>query len=177
MPGIVHVEDPYCYRCPWGQKEDSCQTLCVDHVERVIQFEGPNNVAAILMEGESGSSGCIKYPPGYWKRIEKIAKEHGILIIVDEVMSGFGRCGEWFAINKTGVKPDMIVMAKGINSGYIPLGGVMVSKKISDYFEDKMLPVGLTYSGHALACAAGVANIKFMQENKKHLLFNQIVYT
>lgn len=164
MSNVVHVEDPYCYRCPWGQKADSCKKECVSHVERIIEFEGPQNVAAILMEGESGTSGCIKYPKGYWKGIEKIAKKHGILIIVDEVMSGFGRCGQWFAINETGVEPDMIVMAKGINSGYVPLGAVMVSKEIADFFDKNMLPTGLTYSGHALACAAGVANMQFMHD-------------
>lgn len=166
MSNVVHVEDPYCYRCPWSQKVETCRMQCVSHVERIIEFEGPQNIAAILMEGESGTSGCIKYPPGYWKGIEKIAKKHGILIIVDEVMSGFGRCGEWFAINKTAVSPDMIVMAKGISSGYVPLGGVMVSKEISKFFETNMLPTGLTYSAHALACAAGVANIKVMMDDE-----------
>lgn len=164
MPNVVHVEDPYCYRCPWSQKIDSCKRECVSHVERIIEFEGPQNVAAILMEGESGTSGCIKYPPDYWEKIAKIAKKHGILIIVDEVMSGFGRCGEWFAINKTGIEPDMIVMAKGINSGYVPLGGIMVSKEIAEFFETNLLPTGLTYSGHALACAAAVANLEFMHD-------------
>lgn len=163
VPGIVHVEDPYCYRCPWSQQIETCKRECVSHIERVIQFEGPENVAAILMEGESGSSGCIKYPPDYWQKIEKIAKKYGILLIADEVMSGFGRCGEWFAFNRSGITVDMIVMAKGINSGYVPLGGVMVSKEISDYFDKNMLPIGLTYSGHALACAAAVANIDFME--------------
>lgn len=164
MPNVVHVEDPYCYRCPWSQKLESCNYECASHIERIIQFEGPDNIAAIMMEGESGTSGCIKYPPDYWQKIDKIAKKHGILIIVDEVMSGFGRCGDWFAINKTGIKPDMITMAKGINSGYVPLGGVIVSKEISDFFEDKMLPTGLTNSGNALACAAGIANIEAMEE-------------
>tara|TARA_A100001015_G_scaffold309775_1_gene409849 strand:+ start:515 stop:1861 length:1347 start_codon:yes stop_codon:yes gene_type:complete len=163
LPGIVHVEDPYCYRCPWGQEESSCNKLCTDHVERIINFEGPGNIAAILMEGESGSSGCIKYPPGYWEKISAIAKKHNILVISDEVMSGFGRCGDWFAINNANVKPDMIVMAKGINSGYIPLGGLMVSKEISEFFNTRPLPIGLTYSGHALACASAIANINVME--------------
>ena len=165
MPGVVHVEDPYCYRCPWGETKDSCKKLCISHVERVINFEGPENIAAILMEGESGTSGCIKYPEGYWKSIEKLAKKHNILIISDEVMSGFGRCGEWFAINRAGVKPDMIVMAKGINSGYLPLGGLMVSNEISDYFDTNPLPIGLTYSGHALACSSAIANINYMKNH------------
>ncbi len=173
VPGIVHVEDPYCYRCPWGQEMSSCKSLCTEHVERIIEFEGPGNVAAILMEGESGSSGCIKYPPGYWEKIDAIAKKHGILIIVDEVMSGFGRCGEWFAINKTNVKPDMIATAKGINSGYIPLGALIVSKQIAKFFDTNVLPLGLTYSGHALACASGVAAIEFMQKNNLNSKVNE----
>ena len=158
LPGIVHVEDPYCYRCPWGHTPESCGTkYCVEHVERVIQFEGPNNVAAILMEGESGSSGCIKYPKGYWKGIKQLADKYNILIIVDEVMSGFGRCGQWFGIENHDIQPDMIVTAKGLTSGYIPLGALIVSEDIANFFNDKPLPLGLTYSGHALACAAGIA--------------------
>lgn len=160
MPGVVHVEDPYCYRCPWGQTSDSCLHQCVQHVERVIQFEGPDNVAAILFEGESGSSGCIKYPPNYWKEIRKIADKYNILIIVDEVMSGFGRCGQWFAIENADIQPDMIVMAKGLTSGYIPMGGVIVTDSIADFFNDKPLPLGLTYSAHALAAATALATIE-----------------
>ena len=113
--------------------------LCLEHVERVIQFEGPQNVAAILMEGESGSSGCIKYPKGYWKGIKRIADKYGILLIADEVMSGFGRCGQWFGIENYGVEPDMIVTAKGLTSGYIPLGALIVSDEIAAFFNDKAL--------------------------------------
>ncbi|MBT4989127.1 MAG: aminotransferase class III-fold pyridoxal phosphate-dependent enzyme [Rickettsiales bacterium] len=163
-PNIIHAEDPYCYRCPWSQEISSCKRECVSHIERIIQFEGPNNIAAILLEGESGSSGCIKYPPDYWEKVAAIAKKNNILLISDEVMSGFGRCGEWFAINKTGVEPDIIAMAKGINSGYIPLGGVMVSKDIAKFFDKNTLPSGLTYSAHSVACASAIANIDFMQE-------------
>lgn len=164
MPGVVHVEDPYCYRCPWGQKKGACAYECASHVERTIKFEGPENVAAILMEGESGSSGCIKYPEEYWTRIKQIADKHNILIIVDEVMSGFGRCGQWFAIENHKVQPDMIVMAKGLTSGYVPLGGVVVSDEIADFFNDRPLPLGLTYSAHALACAAALATIKVYED-------------
>lgn len=167
MPGIVHVEDPYCYRCPWGQEGKSCNNyLCVDHVERIIEFEGPESIAAILMEGESGSSGCIKYPPKYWEKIQAIAKKHDILLISDEVMSGFGRCGEWFGIENHNVEPDIIVAAKGISSGYIPLGAVIVSEEIARFFDNTPLPCGLTYSAHAVACAAGLACID-VYENEK----------
>ena len=164
MPGIVHVEDPYCYRCPWGEEKNTCKKLCLDHVERVIQFEGPDNIAAILMEGESGSSGCIKYPAGYWKGIKALADKYGLLTISDEVMSGFGRCGDWFAIQNHGVTPDIIVSAKGLSSGYIPLGAVTVSEEISNFFNKRPLPIGLTYSAHALACAAGLACISVYED-------------
>lgn len=160
MPGVIHVEDPYCYRCPWGQKQESCRYECTQHIERLIQFEGPNSIAAIILEGESGSSGCIKYPTDYWKKIRTITEKYGILLISDEVMSGFGRCGQWFAVQNFDVEPDMIVMAKGLTSGYIPLGGVIVSDAIAKHFDDTPLPCGLTYSAHALACAAGIANIE-----------------
>src|SRR5215467_4248718 len=98
VPNIIHVEDPYCYRCPWGKELSSCSRECAGHVERIVEFEGPENIAAILMEAESGSSGCIKYPPGYLKKIKIICEKYGILLIVDEVMSGFGRTGKWFAV-------------------------------------------------------------------------------
>lgn len=164
MPGVVHVEDPYCYRCPWSQKIETCNRECVQHVERVIKFEDPGSVAAILIEGESGSSGCIKYPPDYWPKMKEIADKYGILLIADEVMSGFGRCGQWFAVQNQGVVPDMIAIAKGLTAGYVPLGGVMVSKAISDYFNDKPMVIGLTYSSHAVGCAAGVACIDVYHE-------------
>jgi len=161
MPGIIHVEDPYCYRCPWGQKGTNCSSyLCVDHVERIIEFEGPESIAAILMEGESGSSGCIQYPPEYWQKIKAIADKHGILIIAGEVMSGMGRRGEWFGIENHNIEPDIIVTAKGLSSGYIPLGAVIVSEPIAKHFDETPLPAGLTYSAHAglLGCLELVKN-------------------
>ena len=114
VPNMVHVEDAFCYRCSWSQKPETCARECVSHLERVIEFEGPQNIAAILMEGESGSSGCIKYPADYWPRLREICDKHGILLIADEVMSGFGRTGKWFGINHFNVVPDMICMAKGV---------------------------------------------------------------
>lgn len=164
MPGVVHVEDPYCYRCPWSQKIESCNRECVEHIERVIQFEDPGSVAAILIEGESGSSGCIKYPPDYWQKLKKIADQYGILLISDEVMSGFGRCGQWFAIQNSGVEPDMICIAKGLTAGYVPLGGVIVSEAIANSFNETPMMIGLTYSGHAVGCAAGVACMEVYEE-------------
>jgi taurine--2-oxoglutarate transaminase len=164
MPNVVHVEDPYCYRCPFGQTFGSCQYECASHVERVIQFEGPENVAAILMEGESGSSGCIKYPPDYMKKIRTICDKYGILLIADEVMSGFGRCGKWFGIENHGVAPDMIATAKGITAGYVPLGALIVSDKIAAHFDDRVLWLGLTYSAHPVSLAAGLEVLKIYED-------------
>jgi taurine--2-oxoglutarate transaminase len=169
-PNMVHVEDPYCYRCPWGKEITSCQRECVSHVERIIEFEGPENVAAILMEGESGSSGCIKYPPDYLQKIRAICDKHGILLIADEVMSGFGRTGKWFACDLHGVVPDMIATAKGITAGYLPLGALIVSDTIAAHFDDKVLWLGLTYSAHPVACAAGVEVLKIYED--EHLIEN-----
>lgn len=164
MPNIVHVEDPYCYRCPWDKEINSCHRECVSHIERIIEFEGPGNIAAILMEGESGSSGCIKYPPDYLQKIRALCDKYGILLILDEVMSGFGRTGKWFAAELHGVVPDMIATAKGITAGYLPLGALIVTDTIADHFNDKMLWLGLTYSAHPVACAAGVEVLKIYED-------------
>lgn len=164
LPNIIHVEDPYCYRCPFGQTFGSCHYECASHVERIIEFEGPQNVAAILMEGESGSSGCIKYPPDYFKKIRALCDKHGILLIVDEVMSGFGRTGKWFGIENHGVMPDMIATAKGITSGYLPFGALIVSDTIASHFDDRVLMLGLTYSAHPVACAAALENLKVYED-------------
>jgi taurine--2-oxoglutarate transaminase len=165
MPNIVHVENPYFYRCPWGTSTpEECGEMCASHVERVIQFENPDSIAAIILEGESGSSGCIKYPKGYWKKIRKIADKYGILLIDDEVMSGFGRTGKWFGVDHHEVVPDIMCMAKGLTSGYIPLGGVIVKEKIAKYFEDNPMPIGLTYSAHPVSCAAALANIHVYED-------------
>jgi taurine--2-oxoglutarate transaminase len=165
-PNFVHVEDPYCYRCPWGKEISSCSRECVSHVERVIEFEGPENVAAILMEGESGSSGCIKYPPDYLQKIRALCDKHGILLIADEVMSGFGRTGKWFACDVHGVVPDMIATAKGITAGYLPLGALIVSDKIAAHFDERTLWLGLTYSAHPVCCAAGVEVLKIYEDEQ-----------
>ncbi|MBU0763195.1 MAG: aminotransferase class III-fold pyridoxal phosphate-dependent enzyme [Bacteroidetes bacterium] len=166
-PNIIHVENPYSYRCPWGTTTpEECGRMAAENLERVIQYENPDSIAAILMEGESGTSGCIKYPVGYWKRVKEIADKYGILTIDDEVMSGFGRTGKWFGIEHHGVIPDILVMAKGLTSGYIPLGAMTVSKKIAEHFNDKPMALGLTYSAHAVSCAAALATIKVYEEEK-----------
>jgi taurine--2-oxoglutarate transaminase len=165
LPGVVHFLDPYCYRCPFGWTKDTCHRECISHVEEIIGYEGPDKIAAIIMEGVTGSNGLIVPPDDYWPRIREICDKYGILLISDEVMSGWGRTGKWFSVDNWGVVPDMITTAKGITSGYVPLGAVIVSRKIADFFEDKMLWCGLTYSGHPLACAAGIATIKVYEED------------
>ena len=164
VPNIVHAEDPYCYRCPWGKEPDWCKRECVSHIERLIEFEGPENIAAILMEGESGSSGCIKYPPDYLQKIRALCDKYDILLIADEVMSGFGRTGEWFAVDVHGVVPDMIATAKGITAGYLPLGALIVSDKIAAAFDDKPLMLGLTYSAHPVSCAAAIEVLNIYED-------------
>ncbi|HWS23835.1 MAG TPA: aminotransferase class III-fold pyridoxal phosphate-dependent enzyme [Anaerolineales bacterium] len=165
MPGAVHFLDPFCYRCPFGQKKESCQRECISHLEEVIQYEGADKIAAIIMEGVVGSNGLIIPPDDYWPRVREICDKNGILLISDEVMSGWGRTGEWFAINNWNVVPDIITTAKGLTSGYSPLGAVVVSEPIAQFFEDKYLSAGLTYNGHALSCAAGLATIEVYEQD------------
>lgn len=166
ISGVVHVQDPYCYRCPFGWTLETCHRECIDHVEQVIRFEGPENVAAVLLEGVTGTSGLMIPPDEYWPRMRQICDRYEILLMDDEVMSGFGRTGEWFGVDNWDVAPDVITMAKGITSGYIPLGAVVVSQDIADYFEDRPLPMGLTYSGHPVSTAAGVAAIEVYKEER-----------
>jgi len=173
MPGGVHFLDPFCYRCPFGQKPETCQRECIAHLEEVIRYEGADKIAAIIMEGVVGSNGIIVPPDAYWPRVREICNKHNILLISDEVMSGWGRTGKWFAVDNWGVTPDIITTAKGITSGYVPLGAVIVSEKIAKFFEDKYLYAGLTYNGHALACAAALATIEVYYDD--HLLENAVV--
>ena len=165
MPGVVHFLDPYCYRCPFGWTKDTCHRECIKHVEEVLGYEGPDKVAAIIMEGVTGSNGLLVPPDDYWPRVREICTRYDILLISDEVMSGWGRTGQWFAVDNWGVVPDIITTAKGITCGYVPLGAVIVTDKIAEYFEDKMLWAGLTYNGHPLACAAALATIDVYEED------------
>jgi len=164
IPGVVHTFDPYCYRCIFGYTPDICHRECITHIEKMIQYEGPDTIAAVIMEGVTGSNGILVPPDDYWPRLREITQKYGILLISDEVMSGFGRTGEWFAVDNWGVVPDIITMAKGITSGYLPLGAVAVSEPIAEYFDDKMLYMGLTYFGHPMSCAAGVATLNVYKE-------------
>ena len=157
-PNFVHVQNPYAYRCPWySDTIEECGKRGIANIEKILKYEGPENFAAILMEGESGSSGCIKYPPYYLKEVKRLCDKYGILLIIDEVMSGFGRTGKWFGIDHHEVSPDMICIAKGLTAGYLPLGGLIVSDSIAKAYDDNYLPLGLTYSAHPVACASALA--------------------
>ncbi len=159
LTGVVHVLPPYCFRCPFGLRYPSCGIRCAEHVEDVIRFEGPHTVAAVIAEPAAGTNGIIP-PAEYWPRLREICDRHDILLIADEVMSGFGRCGGWFAWQRLGAAPDLFTMAKGLTGAHIPLGAVCVSSRVAEYFDDHLLETGLTYGGHPLACAAGVAAIQ-----------------
>jgi taurine--2-oxoglutarate transaminase len=166
VPNHIHVENPYFYRCPWGTDSiEECGEKGAEAMERMIQFENPSSVAAIIMEGENGSSGCIKYPPNYWKLVRAICDKYGILLIDDEVMSGFGRTGKMFAVEHHGVVPDMMCMAKGLTAGYLPLGGLIVTDAIAEKYNDAPLPLGLTYSGHPVCLAAALATVEIYEED------------
>ncbi len=162
-PNFVHFEVPYQYRSPYGDEENTLKES-IDQLERIIAYEGPGNIAAILLEGESGTSGCMKLPRGYWPKLRAICDRYGILLISDEVMSGFGRTGKWFGVDNYGVVPDMMAMAKGLTSGYLPLGALMVSEKIASAFDDQPLMLGMTYSAHATACAAALEVLKIYED-------------
>ncbi len=164
IPGIVRFLSPYPYRSPFSVPPEHETAAALDHLETVLMYEGPQTVAAILIESVIGGSGLIVPPDGYLQGLREICDRHGILLIFDEVMSGFGRTGAWFACEHWNVIPDMITFAKGITSGYVPLGGVLVSAPIARHFDDHVLWAGLTYSGHPLACAAGYANLEVFEE-------------
>lgn len=163
-PNFVHFDLPNLYRWPYG--EENFLKESVLQLERIIAYEGPGNIAAILLEGESGSSGCLKYPAGYLKQVREICSKHGILLIADEVMSGFGRTGKWFGFQNHDIVPDMIAMAKGLTCGYLPFGCLMVSDKIASQYDETMLALGLTYSAHPVSCAAALETLKIYEDDK-----------
>ncbi|MEI9945106.1 MAG: aminotransferase class III-fold pyridoxal phosphate-dependent enzyme [Chitinophagaceae bacterium] len=175
-PNFVHFDLPYLYRWEYGGVETghalSLLKESVASLERIIAYEGPNNIAAILLEGESGTSGCLKYPVGYLKAVREICNKHGILLIMDEVLCGFGRTGKWFGFENHDIIPDMIAMAKGLTCGYLPFGCLMVSDKIAAKYDDTVLALGLTYSAHPVCCAAALETIKIYEDD--NLIANAI---
>lgn len=160
---FIHFDLPHLYR--WEYGEENLLKESVHSLERVLAYEGPANVAAIVLEGESGSSGCLKYPVGYLKTVRKLCDQHGILVIMDEVMSGFGRTGKWFGFENHDIIPDMIAMAKGLTCGYLPFGCLMVSDRIAAKYDDTMLALGLTYSAHPVCCAAALETLKVYEDD------------
>ncbi len=171
MPGVVHFLDPYRYRSTFHRMNPEISTEAfsqdyLNHLEEIIQYEGPETIAAVLIETVTGTNGVIVPPPGYLPGVREICDRYGILLICDEVMSGFGRTGRWFAVDHWDVKPDLMTMAKGLTSGYAPLGAVAMREEISAAFSERVFQGGLTYNGHPISLAAAVANIQVMQADQ-----------
>lgn len=171
MPGVVHFLDPYRYRSTFHRTnmEISEADFCLDylnHLEEIIRYEGPGTIAAVVIETVTGTNGIIIPPDGYMQGVRTICDRYNLLLIVDEVMSGFGRTGKWFAVDHWNVVPDLITMAKGLTSGYAPLGAVAMRSEISDYFAERVYQGGLTYNAHPISLAAAIANIKVIKEDR-----------
>ena len=165
MPGTVKFWGPYAYRSAFHSDSEAqeCERALA-HLADVLMVEGPHTVAAVVLESVVGGNGVLVPPDGYLRGVRELCDRHGIVMVADEVMAGFGRCGEWFAIDRWGVVPDLITFAKGVNCGYVPLGGVIISERIAQTFAHRVFPGGLTYSGHPLACAAAVACLNVYRE-------------
>ena len=173
VPGFVKFFDPYLYREAISfESEEAATAYYIRKLEEQIQYEGPDRIAAIVMETVTGSNGVIIPPKGYMPGVRALCDQYGILMICDEVMTGWGRTGKLFGFENFDVKPDIVTFAKGVTCGYIPLGGCVVSKEIAAYFDDHLLSCGLTYSGHPLACAAGIACVEYYEE--AHILDNVV---
>jgi taurine--2-oxoglutarate transaminase len=175
MPGVVHFLDPYRYRSTFHRSNPSLPEaeFCLDylnHLEEIIQYEGPETIAAVLIETVTGTNGVIIPPEGYLQGVRLLCDRYGILLIADEVMSGFGRTGKWFAVEHWNVVPDIMTMAKGLTSAYAPLGAVAMRPEIAEFFNDRVYQGGLTYNAHPISLAAAIANIQVMQED--HLVEN-----
>jgi taurine--2-oxoglutarate transaminase len=175
MGGVVHFLDPYRYRSVFHRRQpdlpDGQFTQdYLDHLEEIIQFEGPETIAAIMLEPVTGTNGVIIPPDGYLQGVRRLCDRYGILLIADEVMSGFGRTGAWFAVDHWGVKPDLMTMAKGLTSGYAPLGCVAMRREVAESFTERIYQGGLTYNAHPISLAAAIANIRVIQED--HLVEN-----
>lgn len=164
-PHVRHFLGPYAYRSAFGAQDDAEEGVrALAHLREVVQLEGPGNIAAMLLETIVGTNGVLIPPDGYLAGVRELCDEHGILLVADEVMVGFGRVGEWFAVDRWGVVPDLVTFAKGVNSGYVPLGGVVIGEHVARTFDDRPFPGGLTYSGHPLACAAAVESIRVFED-------------
>jgi len=162
----IRIPQPYCYRCMFGRTYPSCDLQCVKYVDEVIELEGGGDaVAAIIFEPVTGANGIIVPPKAYFPELRRVCDKWGVLMIADEVMTGFGRTGKWFAMNHWDVVPDIMTMAKGMTCGYLPLGATVVRKPIGDHFKDHFFSHGATYAGHALGCATALAVIPIYEED------------
>ena len=157
--GVLRAEDPYCYRCPFGLSHPDCGLRCATHLEHIIQMEGPDTIAAVFLEGVTGANGGFVPPDGYWQMAREICDRYGVLLVADEVFTGFGRTGRWFAVDHWGVRPDLMAMAKGLTSGYAPLGALAMTEAVASHFDDETLWCGLTGYAHPVSCAAATAAI------------------
>jgi taurine--2-oxoglutarate transaminase len=171
MPGVIHFLDPYRYRSTFHSRnpdisESEFNQDYLNHIEEIIQYEGSETIAAVIIETVTGTNGIIIPPDGYLQGLREICDKNNILLICDEVMSGFGRTGEWFAVNNWNVVPDIMTMAKGLTSAYAPLGAVAMRDEIAEYFNDKVYYGGLTYNSHPISLAAAIANINVMKEDR-----------
>ncbi len=169
MPGVVHFLDPYRYRSTFHRSQPDISEAdfsldYLNHLEEIIQYEGPETIAAVLVESVTGTNGVIIPPEGYLQGVRQLCDRYGILLIADEVMSGFGRTGKWFAVEHWNVVPDLMTMAKGLTSAYAPLGAVAMRPEIHDFFKERVFQGGLTYNAHPISLAAAIANIQVMQE-------------
>lgn len=163
---MITVPQPYCYRCMFGQKYPDCELRCVKYIDEVIELEGgEQKVAGIIFEPVTGANGIIVPPPEYMPELRKVCDKWDVLMIADEVMSGCGRTGKWFAMDHWDTVPDIMTMAKGLTCGYVPLGATVVRKPIADRFKEQFFAHGATYAGHALACAAALAVIPIYEED------------
>ena len=168
LPGFIRMGAPYCYRCSWGKEYGHCHLECAHQVEKEIAFYGAQNVGTLLGETVIGTGGVIPPPPEYWPLVCEICKANDVLVINDEVITGFGRAGAWFSCELFGSDPDLVTMAKGLSSGYLPLGAVGASERVygaflGDALEGKQFMSGATYHGHPLCCAAGLANLEIIE--------------
>jgi taurine---2-oxoglutarate transaminase len=166
IPGVVRMFDPYPYRCSAGHPDPCPVCSGGPHLEEILQYEGPHTVAAVIVETVTGANGVLVPPDGYLRSIREVCDRHGILLILDEVMVGFGRTGRWFACEHWDIVPDIMTVAKGITSGAVPLGAMVVSQKLADWLQDHEFPSGLSSTGNPIACAAGIATIEAMRYEK-----------
>ncbi len=170
MPGVVHFLDPYRYRSTFHRSNPNLAEAdfsldYLNHLEEIIQYEGPETIAALLIETVTGTNGVIVPPEGYLRGVRSMCDRYGILLVADEVMSGFGRTGKWFAVDHWDVVPDLMTMAKGLTSAYAPLGAVAMRPEIAEFFNQRVYQGGLTYNAHPICLAAAIANIQVIQED------------